>query len=288
MYILFIPLKKKLKMMKSKIFWMAIVGLLTIGLQSCGKRKDKKDTLRISLISTDGSTVLPHGANVEVYANGELYFQGTTNEEAEGNPGSTSVLFRVEDRLSGDADRIENLQYVIVTLGDSISNISAPNINTEYDLSTHFSTALSSSSFQDKQTDEIHHTVYTYPNYFGLFRGSKWNLTTAYLNGTEAGLVTCAQDNYIEFNNFFPHPQYSEGNDVCSGGNGILRFGSEFYSTTTINGSTAKSATAESSSYMTVDGVTVNMEYCYLIYPDTLVFSGSDGTNTLDYYFTKE
>jgi hypothetical protein len=251
---------------------------------SCGKKKDRADLLRVSVIHPSGQQdVLPNGVKVQVYAqSGELYLEGLTNESNNDLLGATSITFSPADRLVGDNERLEEISHVLVTLGDSISNIDG---DQDYwsDNDVYVST-----DFNIKQTDDQTLSIGTHRSYFGLLSNSNWLLVNAYINGTSSGLVSCASDNTLSFGEFnVANPEYSEGADVCPNGDGSVAINTPMnFNNSTINGSSSKSSSA--SGFLRFDSDQVTLSAVHIIYPDTLVIRGESGGNIFDYYFAKQ
>jgi len=273
--------------MKRIILRLLILVCVVVVLISCGKVKDKADTFEVSVIHPNGQDQgpLPHGVSVKVYANGgQLYLQGETNITNEEALGATSILFTPEDRLPGefgDNTRIEDLEYVIVTLGDSISNMDGTGkfSNTQVYLNK---------NFEDKKTNNEVHWAGTYYSYYGLLTESSWILSTAYLNGTEGTPIDCALDNTLSFSGEnISSPLFDEGADVCNSSSANITFNTPLnFQNGTINGSSCKYNNA--SGFITIDSQTATVSRVSLIYPDTLIITSSLDNNTVDYYYAKQ
>lgn len=250
---------------------------------SCGKKKDKQDTLEIGVTHPNGqSEELALGSSVKAYASGNLYLEGVTDYSEQN---ITKVLFTVEDKLY-DLDGENGLSFihsVIITHGDSISNVTG--VGEELD-NFNF-------SFKSKSTDNQVKWYSTSKSYFGLLKGSTWKLTTGAVNGTFGTLASCALDNTIEFADHNPRntyqflASYKENDDVCSEVSGdftISLFAPVNFVAGTINGSVSKYSSANGGFYISgTDYVTVNK--VHLIGVDTLVLSGTLAGDVIDYYF---
>lgn len=258
---------------------------------SCGKRKDKKDTLTISLhhISSSVSTM---GAEVDVYANNfdensnsyyDLYLTGVTNKMG-GSPGYSEIQFTPEERLfSRDYEKgIVAPIYCEVYIGDSLSNV-----NGDFSYQD-----LSRADFNDKSTDEKFQNITLTRSYARLLRGTTWNLVKGTINGAGGTLAECGLDNTLTFSNDnLELVNYSEGNNICVESYDALialdnpiDFSNLYPETYIFSEVREERASGSFNSFSTVQNL-------FMIYPDTLVLRSSatiDGAEAvLDYYFTK-
>jgi len=255
----------------------------------CSKKRDKQDTLKIGVIHPDGEQEsMPLGSQVRVYGSNNLVFDGVTNE-MDGN--IATVSFSVEDRLYGDDDkRIENISEVVVTHGDTISNVTP---NPDFNLSNF----TPNFNYVEGETDMVYVQVNTTTSFYGLFKGSEWYLVKGYANGVEGTLDQCGLDNVIQFSDWYYNVMsfglhYLEGDDLCTGAgqSTLLYMSGTSFKDGTINGSPSKWMSL--TGHIQFGGNNGNeddfdVDKVHLIGMDTLVVSGEISGTDLDYYFVQ-
>jgi len=262
--------------------------LLCILMIACGKRKDKKDTLKVNVRFGD-QMPLPLGSLVKVYKSQKLFFEGVTNIANENGSGG-SVLFTLEDHLfDEDVDRIEDIGPIIITHDDSLSiNLSSLDIQLDFD---------------EKREDNLEITGILGYSYYGLLENSNWRLVRGVVDGTEGTLASCVADNTLEFTSvlgvnpsftpIYDEIIYKEGTDVCpdSDVESKINFLDQSFGVNgpyDINGTMVNNQIFVNGD-INSGGLTLSVNTAHLIGLDTLVLRGKELSLNIDvdYYFVK-